>query len=94
MGISADNDELDAMKNLASSVVGGPEAHDAMLSIVLNRKDRQKASRLYRDSVNGQTRRALRLTMPTEGWLVNAEENTCPCNVYLNSACCSQQGRF
>ncbi|KAF4132490.1 hypothetical protein GN958_ATG18353 [Phytophthora infestans] len=86
--VHVDTTAMETIRRLANNVVENEE-DPFVLGLVLEKAEKSKTSRLYRDSVKWSTRRAHRVNMPQDGWLVDAENNKCGCAIHLKFGVCS-----
>jgi hypothetical protein len=87
--VHIDVDVLETMRRLASSDISTDGEESSVTAFVLRKPEKAKAARLYRDSVKWSTRRAHRVGMPRDGWLVNVDENRCDCSAHLKFGVCA-----
>ncbi|EGZ11951.1 hypothetical protein PHYSODRAFT_518228, partial [Phytophthora sojae] len=77
----------ETMRQLSCSVILGAGEKHSLSSLVLEKAEKVKASRLYRDSVKWSTRRAYRVHMRVNGWAVDVVANSCGCAMHLKLIC-------
>ncbi|KAF4149157.1 hypothetical protein GN958_ATG01698 [Phytophthora infestans] len=85
--VHIDATAMETMRRLANNVVENEEDL-FVLGLGLEKAKKSKASRLYRDRVKWSTRRAHRVNMPQDAWLVDAENSKCGCGIHLKFGVC------